>query len=96
MTAFKIQCINMMLDRMIAGGLTYNEPDDVIAGLLVYHEWPLAKETDESLMNMVWDEYADEFNDYIEEYNGDLPAPERTMMENWIMKQTPYNWVGKI
>ena len=92
MNKFKIQCINLILDKMVNNAIEYSAPDQVIAYLLVYGDQPLVKETDEHLMDMVWDEYADEIND-LDEFSS---VPDRTIVENWIMKQEPTQWFSMI
>lgn len=88
MDHFKTQCINMMLDKLINNSLDYSAPEQVIAYLLVYGDGPLVKETNETLLNMVWDEYSDEIEG-LDEFSS---VPDRNLVENWIMKQKPTQW----
>jgi len=91
MNKFKIQCINLILDKVINETLDYTPAEQAIAYLMVYNE-PLVNKTDEHLMDMVWDEYADEIND-LDEFSS---VPDRTIVENWIMKQEPTQWFSMI
>lgn len=97
MDDIRAKCINLLLDRMIPvlmerGG---EKPEIVFAYLVSYPTWPpLTKEPTETLLDFVWDEYKDAFEDSKEAQA--VAEPDKATLETWVMKQTPYNWLAQM
>jgi|688.fasta_scaffold00313_105 hypothetical protein len=95
MNDIRTQCINMLVTRIVNDALENRNQDTIIAHLLIFGKsYCLSDKNTEELLDMVWDEYQNEFEDSEEAQA--VAEPDKATLEAWIMKQTPYNWLGQM
>ena len=95
MNELKEQCVNMLTDRIISNAFETGEVEQLLASLLIHgRKYSLSEWSLEELLDVVHDEYRDDFSE--SEHGKNDEVPERTRLENWIMEQDTPNWCERV